>query len=88
MNKEELKKALDQEQVDPRYYSLNGLDNPSYNDTIILDKENNKWFVYYYERGKKYDMHVFMTEEEACLFLFKWITRNTLTRIYNQRYKT
>jgi hypothetical protein len=66
LNKEELKKALDQDKIQPIYYSLVGLDNPNYNDIIILDKENDLWVVYYYERGQKSHIHTFKTEDEAC----------------------
>ncbi len=84
MNKEELKKALDKEGIHPHYYSLNGLQGGPYDGTSILDKEGNKWLVYYFERGEKWDMHVFDTEDEACRFFLKWISSDPMTRIYKQ----
>lgn len=85
--KEELKKTLDREKIDPRYYSLNGLDDPNYYDRLILDNQNNQWLVYYYERGTKDDIRVFPTEEEACRYILQLLIRDTNNRIYNQNYK-
>jgi hypothetical protein len=83
MNREELKKALDKEGVNPHYYSLNGLAGGPYDGTSILEKEGNKWLVYYFERGSKWDMQIFLTEDEACRYMFRILTRSPLTRIYN-----
>jgi hypothetical protein len=84
MNKEELKTRLDQEGINSHYYSLNGLAGGPYDGTHILDKEESKWLVYYFERGLKWDIHMFETEDEACRYFSQWITRDPLTRIYNE----
>jgi hypothetical protein len=76
MNTQELNKKLDDAKINPQYYSLNGFEGGIYNDRIILEKEGAHWLVYYTERGNKYDIHVFNTEDEACLFLFNWINRD------------
>ena len=82
MNKEELKKALGHEKIDPRYYSLEGLLDRNFDDRFILEKPFTKWFVYYYERGEKHDIHVFTTEDEACKYLLETLVRDPLTRIH------
>jgi hypothetical protein len=84
LNKEELKNALVKEQIDPRYYSLDGLDDPHYYDRVILEKKGEEWLVYHYERGSINNLHTFVSEDEACRFLFSWIIRDPNTRIYNQ----
>ena len=84
MNKEELKRALDKDRIDSHYYSLNGLDNLLYEGRTILEKGKNGWLVYYYERGEKWDIHVFKTEDEACTFLFNRITQDPNTRIFGR----
>jgi hypothetical protein len=84
LNKEELKNALVKEQIDPRYYSLDGLGDSHYFDRIILEKSMEEWLVYHYERGSKNNLRTFISEDEACNFLFNWIIRDPNTRIYNQ----
>jgi len=82
MNTEELKKALDKEGVKPIYYSLNGIRGPQENDTLILEKTGNKWVYYYYERGHKFDLQYFDTEDKACQYIFQKLTKYPETRIY------
>lgn len=83
MNIDELKIALDREGVKPHYYSLNGLSGGPYDGTSILEKEGNKWLYYYFERGSKYNLQYFNSEDEACKYMFKILTKSPQTRIYN-----
>lgn len=83
MNREELKVALDREGVKPHYYSLNGLSGGPYDGASILEKEGNKWVYYDFERGSKNNLQYFDTEDEACRYMFKVLTKDPLTRIYN-----
>lgn len=83
MNREELKKALDEAGVHSHYYSLNGLQGGPYDGTSILEKEGNKWLVYYFERGRKWDLQYFNTEDEACRYFLQKLTKSPITRIYN-----
>ena len=82
MNREELKEVLDKEKIDPHYYSLDGLAGGPYDNVMILEKEGSRWLVYYYERGEKWDIHVFETEDEACKLLLQRILRYPDTRIW------
>lgn len=84
MNKIELKQALDEERIDSHYYSLNGLSEEIYDNRVILENENSKWLVYYFEHGEKWDVSVFDTEDEACKFLFQWVIRDPNTRIWKE----
>lgn len=81
MNKEELKTVLQREGIDSRFYSLHGLAGSSYDDVQILEQEGSKWIVYYVERGEKSQIHLFNTENEACLFLLEKLRRDPTTRI-------
>ena len=83
MNIEELKKALDKAGVKPIYYSLHGLSGGPYDGASILEKERDKWVYYYCERGGKFDLQYFDTEDEACKHILQILIRDPNTRIYN-----
>lgn len=87
MNKRELKEALDKEGIHPSYYSLNGLIGGPWDGVRILDKQGKKWVTYYFERGAKWDIKVFESEDEACNYFFQWISNDPITRIYNESKK-
>jgi hypothetical protein len=63
MNTSDLKRVLDAEQFDPRAYSL---DNGLPNDRVCLGQEAHGWYVYYSDRGLRFDEQMFSTESEAC----------------------
>ena len=70
MNRMELKSILEKEGVAKNLYSLyGGLPSESY----CLDKQNNKWEVYYSERGSKTDLEIFDTEDVACQYFLNKI---------------
>lgn len=72
MDSKELKKILKRERIPKDLYSLKGgLPNESY----CLEKNADKWEVYYSERGIRSDLKVFDTEEEACKHLYKRVKR-------------
>ncbi|UCH51605.1 MAG: hypothetical protein JSV54_02265 [Chloroflexota bacterium] len=64
MNREELENILEKEGVIKRAYSLYGLVGDD--DRLILDRGQDKWEVYYFERGEKIKLNIFETEDEAC----------------------
>lgn len=82
MNIEELKKRLDREGVKPVYYSLNGI-NDFQDDIDVLEKKDKKWTYYHYERGEKFDLKYFDTEDEACEYIFRLLTKYPQSKIYN-----
>ena len=43
-------------------------------DTVTLDRTVDGWEVYYSERGKKYYMRTFTTEDEACRYFLALIS--------------
>lgn len=72
MNIEELNEVLKIENVPSDLYSLKGgMPNESY----CIGIKEDKWEVYYSERGCKSDLKVFETEEKACQHLYKRIKR-------------
>lgn len=72
MDSIELKKIFERERIPKDLYSLKGgLPNESY----CLEKNTDKWEVYYSERGIKSDLKVFDTEEAACKHLYKRVKR-------------
>lgn len=72
MNKQELEEVLLLNKVPKDLYSLSGgLPNESY----CLEKEKNRWHVYYSERGIKTSVGYFENEEAACECLLKEIRK-------------
>lgn len=72
MNKQELEEVLLLNKVPKDLYSLSGgLPNESY----CLEKEKNRWHVYYSERGIKTSVGYFENEEAACECLIKEIRK-------------
>ena len=64
----ELDQRLRDLKISSRSYSLNGDLKP---DAIILFHNYAKWEVFYLdERGGRNDERVFVTEEEACLYVY------------------
>jgi len=65
----ELKKELDNLNVRPSLYALNGELLP---DRIILYRNHNRWEVFYFsERGTRHDQKQFDTETEACNYIYE-----------------
>ena len=70
MNLVELKDKLESINVPAEYYSLNdGL----FPDRLILECiSSKKWIVYYFgERGLRHREMSFLTEEEACNYIYR-----------------
>lgn len=78
MNKEELKKKFDEERIRPEIYWFSG---GLPGDTFCLSEENNKWQVYYSDRGKKLGLKEFETEDEACRYLYEFVIKTKGTRL-------
>jgi len=70
MNKSELSKILIKENIPRHFYSLEG--GLPY-DAWCLAKTSSGWEVYYTERGEKYQVEHFCSEEEACERLYQRI---------------
>lgn len=72
MNVIELEKELNQMEVSDNLYSImiGGLPN----EKLCIVKED-KWQVYYSERGRKSGLKIFETESEACEFFLRKMKR-------------
>lgn len=68
MKKDELKRALEDKRVPKELYNLDGTGR---NDERFCLQFNNKWEVYFCERGIKTTDLIFDTEEEACQYIFE-----------------
>lgn len=74
MNRAELKRRLDELQVNPRFYSLEGEMLP---DRMVLYHSYDKWIVFYFsERGNRENERIFSSEEEACSYLYELFERS------------
>jgi len=72
MTKSELEVLLVNENIPKHFYSLDG--GLPY-DAWCLEKKRSGWEVYYTERGEKYQVESFDTEEEACERLYQRIKK-------------
>lgn len=63
VNIRDLQAELDRLDIDPSRYSLNG---GTPEDGFAMTREGSRWIVYYSERGGRYDIEVFTTEDAAC----------------------
>lgn len=82
MNREQLEKELDANEVDPAaYYFGNGFPNEAY---VLTQERNGKWSVYASERGARAGNRTFDTEDEACSFFLDLVLRDPTTRRHKQ----
>jgi hypothetical protein len=78
MNREQLKKELDAKGVDPEaYYFGNSLPNEKY---VLAQDADEKWSVYFSERGARAGNRTFDSEGEACAYFLERILRDPTTR--------
>jgi hypothetical protein len=63
MNMADLAAELQRLGIDPARYSLHG---GLPNDGFAIGREGKRWRVYYSERGGRYNIEKFPTEDEAC----------------------
>lgn len=74
MNVSELRDALRERNIDERFVSLDGV---ARDESLILERATGKgWCVYFSERGLRTGEHFFITEEEACKFIFDRLSRD------------
>jgi hypothetical protein len=81
MNISELKMALEKTNVDPYFASLDGEVKA---ESLVLERpESGGWCVYYSERGQRTGERWFITEEEACQYIFDSLSRDPLAKKRN-----
>jgi hypothetical protein len=68
MNKEELRALLIAKNIPEYYFNLDGFGEV---DQRVCLEYKEEWIVYYSERGKKFDICRFNTENEACQEILK-----------------
>lgn len=78
MNKAELKSKLEQANVYPQAYSLDGgLPSERY---VLSYEESGRWDVYYSERGQKTGLRSFDSESAACKFFLDYVLKDSTIR--------
>lgn len=78
MNKIELSKKLESEKISKSLYSLDG---GLPNEKLCLDYFNEKWIVYYSEKGCRTGLTEFNNEDDACLFIYNKIKLMTIGKV-------
>ena len=70
MDREQLRKKLNDVGVPSSYYNLYG--DPSPDDCYTINRRSdNTWEIYYSERGQKLNMRIFTEESDALEYLFE-----------------
>lgn len=69
MKKDELRNALEQLGIPSWLYNLDGTGRTD--ERFCLEFKNNQWSVYFSERGAKTTHEKFMSEEDACQFIYE-----------------
>lgn len=69
MNIAELAQVLEREGYSPSWYSFDKNSPPV--DGYILDKEDGRWRVFYFERGTTREIAAFESEAKACEFFYE-----------------
>lgn len=64
MKKEELRNCLKDKKIPEYYYNLDIAG--EIDQRVCLEFNGKGWIVYYSERGKKFDLTKYETEDEAC----------------------
>lgn len=68
MTREELRLRLNEEGFPNESYSLEG---GLPNERLCLERKNNRWFVYYSEKGNRTNEKDFLLEEVACQYFYE-----------------
>jgi hypothetical protein len=72
MTKSELLKRLQNEGIPEESYSLDG---GLFNERLCLEYLENRWYVYYCEKGIKTNVKDFFVEDVACQYFYNEIVR-------------
>jgi len=78
MNVRELQIALRQAGVDPHRYGIEGVPSDyrlSDGTPFLARQSDGRWFLGTSERGKESTLRVFDSEEQACAYLYEYLTR-------------
>ena len=79
MRIQDLKAALDHAGVNPDAYSI---ETGYMEDSYVLTREPpGRWVIYFGERGSRWDLRLFESEEEACAHFLQWILKDVSTRL-------
>lgn len=78
MDLKKLKTKLDKENISSDAYSLVG-GQPW--DKYCIEENYGKWFVYYSERGIRFQEKLFYNEDDACQHLYNLLIKDPANRI-------
>jgi hypothetical protein len=65
VDREKLKYVLMTKKIPDYFYNLDGVG--EIDQRVCLIYENSKWIVFFSERGKRFDLKEFVSEELACI---------------------
>jgi len=71
MDSAQLRKLLAQQDIRPDAFDLDGKD---CDECLRLERRQNRWVVYYAERGLRTGERFFPTEDEACRYMAVTLT--------------
>ena len=73
MNRDQLRVALEQAGVPPRWYTIGG----DRNESTCLVGDGAVWTVFYSEKGQRSDERSFPSEDLACRYVYAQMIRDT-----------
>ena len=79
MNRDKLEKLLKKEKIRSDFYAITS-PYPNH-QCLCLTNENKKWQVYFAERGKKWHLQEFNTEEDACVYFYQEAISSKTNRV-------
>jgi hypothetical protein len=79
MNRNQLQKILNDQNINPRCYSLGevGLDP---DERLCLRQDGGEWIVFYSERGLQSGKQTFPLEDQACVCMLTQLIEDPTTR--------
>jgi len=81
MNSNELKSVLEKEKINSQAYSIFGVKGPPEDEQYVLDKEGQKWVIYYSQKGERINQKSFEVEDEACRYFLNLLLKDNSTRL-------
>ena len=80
MNTHDVVVELENNNIDPRAYSICGETDLPIDEQYVLNKSGNNGAVYYSQRGERLEQKIFEVEAEACRYFLNWLLQFPETR--------
>jgi hypothetical protein len=79
MDKKQLQKSLNDQNINPRCYSLVA-GNFDPDEALCLRQDGSEWIIFYSERGLQSGKQSFPLEDQACAYMLEQLLEDPTTR--------